>query len=133
MNRYEFKGERPLRTKVGRIIARDFERIVHGGRGAYVEIANKDIITEELKLVSAPHSYYKEFRTGTDRVKFYYQLRTVKYADYKVGFWYVSPRDLQGFEVVKKVLPNKPDIPTYCLICKRINGTHDEGCPNANR
>lgn len=24
----------------------------------------------------------------------------------------------------------KTDIPTYCIVCRRLNGQHDEGCPN---
>lgn len=99
MNKYEFKGVRPLRTKIGIEVAKDFTRIVHGGRGAYVEIDDKDIIREALKFVEARHIYYGGYRTK-DGVKFYFQRRTIKYADYKIGFWYVSPVDLQGFEVV---------------------------------
>lgn len=101
MNKYKFKGEKPLQTKkTGLVIARDFTRIVHGGRGAYVEIADKDINKAAMTLIKARHTYYDEYRAGDELVKFYLQRRTVKYADYKVGMWYVSPVDLQGFEVV---------------------------------
>jgi hypothetical protein len=36
-----------------------------------------------------------EYRSKDDRqIKLYEQLRKVKYADYKIGFYYISPEDL---------------------------------------
>lgn len=108
MNKYGFCGERPLRTIRGTNVANDFVRIVHGGRGVYVEIDDKDILKEALIPVSARHIYYTEFRTGYDGIKFYYQLRTVAYADYRIGLWYVSPIDLQGFKIVGRYKTGEP-------------------------
>lgn len=39
--------------------------------------------------------YYTEYRTNDDsNVKIYHQTKTVNYADYKIGKYYISPFDL---------------------------------------
>ena len=49
----------------------------------------------QLYRLSDPKVYYIEFRTNdSSNVKVYYQMRTVAYADYKIGYFYVSPADL---------------------------------------
>ena len=98
-----------IRTTKGIPIARGFLRIVHGQRGAYVEIPDNLIIRESLHIPDNAtwreddkyrgKVYYIEYRS-TDGVKFYYQKRYVDYADYLPGMWYVSPKDLQDFEIV---------------------------------
>lgn len=107
MNKYKYVGkEGYIKTKVGLAIARGFERIVHGGRGAYVEIHNDDILLQNIQIpddqlwrVGNDMAYYVESRSlCSNRVKFYFQQKLVDYADYKIGFWYVSPIDLQDFE-----------------------------------
>ncbi len=37
--------------------------------------------------------YYVEYRT-TDNIKIYYQKRLVKYADYKLKYFYIALEDL---------------------------------------
>lgn len=89
-------------TKSGLQIAHDYERIVHGKRGDYIEISNEQMIglniyvpkDQEWRLYNEK-VYYVEFRTGdVSNVKIYHQMRTVKYADYKEGFFYLDPEDV---------------------------------------
>lgn len=108
MNRYAFDGTKPIKTKGGVTIATDYTQIVHGGRGAYAEFDDNQILITQLHIpieqswrLSNPHAYYIEYRT-IDNVKVYLQLRTVSYANYRYGFYYISPIKLQGFIVVGK-------------------------------
>lgn len=44
-----------------------------------------------------PYVFYDEWRSRCPgNVMIYYQRKTVSYADYVVGLWYVSPTDLEG-------------------------------------
>jgi len=83
-------------------ISSGYERIVFGGRGDYIEIVGEDL---DVKNIHIPHAqlyrlndnrvYYTEFRTSDEAlVKVYFQKKTVSYADYKVGFFYVSVNDI---------------------------------------
>lgn len=85
-----------LRTKSGVLIARTYIRVVHGDRGDYVEfVPDRDIImSDSLRPSSRMHRYYYEWRTVPDNVKLYEQRMRVDYADYRQGYWYVSPRQL---------------------------------------
>jgi len=83
-------------------IATDFVRVVHGKRGSYYEFTakhlesfrkNYSIPTNALWRRNSKHAYYIEYRTR-DNVKIYYQLKTVSYADYKVGMYYISINDI---------------------------------------
>ena len=39
--------------------------------------------------------YYWEFRSmDVSNVMIYFQMKTVNYADYKIGFFYVDPEDV---------------------------------------
>ena len=89
-------------TKCGTLVANSYERVVIGGRGPYVEFTDKQI---ELNSFIIPKNqlyrltdlriYYIEFRSNDDsNVKLYYQLKTVAYADYKIGYFYIDPADL---------------------------------------
>lgn len=88
----------------GLLFAHNFTRVVRGSRGDYVEFTNEQII---------PKLYYKfndnilfdinnfDKYTGfyyhwlyplfDKETKVYFQLKTVKYADYKLYHFYVSP------------------------------------------
>jgi len=89
----------------GLLFAHKFERVVHGGRGNYVEFTYEQIL---------PKLYYKFEEDNTEfdinnfdkytgyyyhwlyplfdkETKVYFQLKTVKYADYKLYHFYVSP------------------------------------------
>ena len=103
-----------LYTKCGTLVANSYERVVIGGRGPYVEFNDKQI---ELNSFVIPKNqlyrltdlriYYIEFRSRDDsNVKLYYQLKTVAYADYKIGYFYIDPSDLctqNGTQCLKPV------------------------------
>lgn len=89
-------------TKAGTHIATGYERVVIGNRGPYVEFTADQLWRMRMRVPAKefyrffdPLAYYAEFRTSDDAdVKVYMQRKLVDYADYKVGFWYVSPFDL---------------------------------------
>jgi len=92
-------------TKTGLYLATGYERVVIGDRGPYVEFLSEQMIHESLhmpedcKYRTTPkhkhHVYYYEYRsTDASYVKVYHQRRTVGYADYIVGLYYISPFDL---------------------------------------
>lgn len=99
------------------LFAKEFTRIVHGGRGDYVEFTRSQIIPklfykfpsetieDNLEGISRDivefdintfekytgfyyHWLYPEYSINT---KVYFQLKTVKYADYKLYHFYVAP------------------------------------------
>jgi len=91
-----------LFTKTGLKVSIGYERIVIGGRGPYVEFTDEQIIQTNFLVpedqrwrFTNSNSYYNEYRTSQDNVKVYHQKKTVDYADYKVGMWYISPFDLK--------------------------------------
>ncbi|MFX1453817.1 MAG: hypothetical protein ACFFDB_00445 [Promethearchaeota archaeon] len=99
---------KPLWSKTGLLIAIDFIRVEHGGRGNYYEIAPHHICMGNLKIPlnklwklrflneKNPTIDYIEFRTIRENIKVYYQINTqyVDYADYRIHFYYVSVRNV---------------------------------------
>jgi len=91
----------------GTLFADGFERIVHGGRGDYVELTQDQI---KVPLVSKfghilPNQisnesfyYYWLIPIGREE-KVYWQCNIVRYADYKIGFYYISPKLLKKFHL----------------------------------
>jgi hypothetical protein len=82
-------------------IATQYQRVVIGQRGPYVEFTKNQICDHELYIpksqlyrLSDPKVYYIEFRTLQNNVKVYYQMRSVAYADYLINHFYISPTDL---------------------------------------
>ena len=84
-----------------------YERVVHGGRGAYVELQRGHIthnlvsrfgneIPEEIDDAESFYYYYLIPEGRSEKV--YWQIKTVKYADYKKGYYYISPDLLLPFE-----------------------------------
>ena len=88
-----------------------YERVVIGERGAYVEFTREQIVAPLVyRFGSAPHSaldvlpvagscdhYYVWLEPVPDRrVKVYWQVKPVAYADYKRGFYYVAPTMLHA-------------------------------------
>ena len=93
------------------LFAKEFTRVVHGGRGDYVEFTREQIFPRLFYKFSSEIVYDKnivefdinrfEKYTGfyyhwlypecSVDTKVYFQLRTVKYADYKLYHFYVSP------------------------------------------
>lgn len=88
-----------FKTESGTVVAKGYERIVIGGRGPYVEFTEAQIVKDAIVIpenmqwrLSNGNSYYDEWRTTDEsNVKLYQQKKTVDYADYKVGFWYITP------------------------------------------
>ena len=91
-----------LYTNAGLPLLTSYNRVVFGGRGPYVEvydtkIKNKNIHVpvEQIYRLTDLRVYYVEFLSNDlSNVKVYYQLKTVAYADYKIGLFYISPFDL---------------------------------------
>lgn len=90
--------------KNGTLFANGFNRVVHGERGDYVEF-EKDHIQQNLiskfnnDLNEENDYYYWWLYPESDpEVKVYLQKRTVKYADYKVDKYYISPAFLKEFK-----------------------------------
>ena len=100
----------------GELIAVNYERIVYGDHGPYIEFRKDQIEWDSFpqsKDKGASISYYDEYHTADGNVKLYAQRKTVSdqpnpppgkysvhhnraegYADYKVGYYYISPDDL---------------------------------------
>lgn len=107
MNKYKYTGNLDdfISTKNDFIVSKGFNRIVHGERGAYVELTNDQILVSQLYVKSENYwrfessvVYYIAWHT-LDDVMVYQQLREVDYADYIIGNWYISPVFLANFEV----------------------------------
>ena len=99
----EKTGPIKLLSLSGTEIAKDFTRVVIGDYGAFIEISPKDILMENIMIKPGQEYRMKEKRyaehvkyhwyTTRDHAnpKLYFQQKTVDYADYKVGMWYISP------------------------------------------
>lgn len=95
------------------LMATGYNRIVFGTRGPYIEFDPRHIIHTNIHIpesqlfrLSDPRIYYIEFRScDVNLIKVYYQMRTVAYADYRIGMFYVSPLELKliGGESVLKI------------------------------
>lgn len=91
-----------LFTKDKTPVSNGYNRIVIGNRGPYVEFTEDQLILksfhipkDQLYRLSDKRVYYTELRSiDESNVKLYFQLQTVAYADYKIGFFYISPYDL---------------------------------------
>ncbi len=86
----------------GTLLARGYTRVVIGKRGPYVEFYKQHIqwdafyipVEMQYRLVYGI-VFYEEYRSkDPSYVKLYLQKRTVAYADYHVGYCYISPFDL---------------------------------------
>lgn len=97
-----------IKTSSGLPVANGFLRVVHGQRGDYVEFEESQIIKgnltipeKELWRTKNLNAHYIEYRSNDETfAKIYQQRKLEDYADYRPGFWYISPRDLQDFEIV---------------------------------
>ena len=89
-------------SQSGLHLATGYTRVVIGGRGPYVEFLqrhiefnNFGIPDEEEYRINDLRAYYIEYRSKCEsNVKLYVQKRTVAYADYKIGYCYLSPFDV---------------------------------------
>lgn len=111
-------------------VAIDCNRVVSGLRGPYIEFDKKHIIMDALYIPDDllwrvnPRGQFKnikyvEWYSLDDRCMFYEQLSTVNYADYKIGCFYASPKELQWKGVVKMHTTPKPGL---------IISTEEVGC-----
>ena len=97
--------------KNGTLFATGYNRIVHGGRGDYVEFEKEHIVQKLYSLFNNEPTddldiYYYWLYPESDReTKVYLQKKTVKYADYKIGKYYVSPYLLKDFKDPEQLFP----------------------------
>ena len=88
--------------KNGNLVANGYESVVIGDHGAYLEFDKTQIRYDLLKTKegeewrennNSPYVKYnwKETPNGT---KVYEQTKKVRYAEYKVGYFYIDPNDL---------------------------------------
>jgi len=90
----------PVYFKDGTLFACDYIRIVHGGRGDYMELEKSQIAVELIskfnqelpKEVSNENFYYYWLIPKNRTEKIYWQIKTVDYADYKIGKYYIDPK-----------------------------------------
>lgn len=101
-----FQMNRNLYFKDGTLFANGYERVVHGGRGDYVEL-KKEQIQVQLEsqfnqrvpnYLSNEQFYYYWMKPIGREEKVYWQCNPVLYADYKRNFYYISPNLLIPFE-----------------------------------
>ena len=82
-------------TASGLPIAKGYKRIVIGDRGPYIEFGCNQLYMEKLHIPKQRHVYFTEWRTNDEsNTMVYHQKRTVKYAEYIIGLYYISPSDL---------------------------------------
>lgn len=96
--------------KDGTLFAESFNRVVHGGRGDYVEFEKEQILVQLESLFNndIEHDkidtyYWWLVPINNKNVKVYLQRKTVKYADYKIGKYYVSPNFFKDFKDPEKL------------------------------
>ena len=97
----------PICTLKGTEFASGFSRVVIGDYGAFLEIAgnqiNRDVIHvqpgQEYRLGEPRYAEHVKYIWTTvpdgSNVKIYWQKKTVEYADYRPGMYYVSPFEIQ--------------------------------------
>ena len=91
--------------KDGILFADGYERIVHGGRGDYMELTLNQIkvpleshFKQKLpKFLTNEPFYYYWLKPEGRAEKIYWQCNLVNYADYKRNFYYISPKLLLSF------------------------------------
>lgn len=83
-------------------LSEGYDRIVIGDYGAYLEIAPERFFIENIEVTPGEEYRLKgQYRNtikylwycpkGHPEIKIYAQLHRVKYADYKPGYFYISP------------------------------------------
>jgi len=92
--------------KDGVLFSDGYERVVHGGRGDYVELKKEQIkvslqsrFKQELpKELTDEEFFYYWLEPLNREEKIYWQCKQVHYADYKRNFYYISPDLLIPFD-----------------------------------
>jgi len=92
------------------LFANEFVRVIHGNRGDYVEFKKDQIIPDLISKFnnnitnnSNNFYYYWLYPVNNPEIKVYFQQRIVKYADYKIGMYYVSPDLFLDFKDPEKL------------------------------
>lgn len=113
-------------TKAGALFAVGYVRIVYGDHGPYIEFEAKHIKAQLKRKFNRPlpsHCFYEWLETTDSSVKVYDQKRNVKhlknppqggfvgnreegYADYRSGYLYVAPNDLNIDRIQKEPVVN---------------------------
>ncbi|MCK5018467.1 MAG: hypothetical protein KAS32_15515 [Candidatus Peribacteraceae bacterium] len=112
-------GENDIKfyTHSGLLVANGYTRVVIGDRGPYIEFKGSQICQRNIFIpdnekwrLNSSNSFYIEYRSKCESyVKLYYQVKTVSYADYKVGLWYIDPNVLTSNKY-KNLIGNTKDI-----------------------
>ena len=103
--------EQKIYLKNDVLFANEFVRVVHGGRGDYVEFYEEQILCPLISRFgndiqnerTSEHYYYWLYPESYRNTKVYLQLKTVKYADYKIGMLYVAPNEFKDFRDPEKL------------------------------
>jgi len=107
-------GKHKLYSANGLLLLRGYTRVVIGDRGPYIEATLDNINPLNVRIPKNQEwrvkdeewmdkVFYAEYRSQCDSyVKIYWQMKTVSYADYKIGHFYISPSDLYMDEEGKK-------------------------------
>ena len=112
----------PIFSLDGFLLANKADRIVIGDYGAFIEVADKDMVKENLKVKPGQEYRINEERYAKNvkyhwyipkegyETKCYYQQRSVSYADYKPGCWYFSPYEvcLEENLIKEEIYPASP-------------------------
>ena len=85
-----------------KLLATGYTRIVAGERGAYIEFTPENMCMKNLQIppdqkwrLQSDVAYYIEHRSRDEaNIKVYEQRRTVGYADYRIGMFYIAPGDV---------------------------------------
>lgn len=134
-------------TKDGDLICSGYARIVIGDYGAFIEIspeqANSEIYDieegQEYRVNNPRYMYNVKYNwltiKGSD-LKIYQQKKTVSYADYKPGMYYISPHEelVYGYRINSdkkfrgSITLNFDVIPSNCGECPLYmnNAVYDE-------
>lgn len=97
--------DRNLYFKDETLFSKGYERVVHGGRGDYVELTKAQIqldlkshFKQELPAeLSDEEFFYYWLEPVSREEKVYWQVRQVDYADYKRNYYYINPKLLLPF------------------------------------
>lgn len=122
MNAYVYTGAeknegniehaREVRTETGLLVAKDFTRIIHGNHGAFIEIHNDDIVKENIHIPknqayrpTFAEASYNEWRTNDslNLMLYFERKRADEIADYRIGYWYISPEHILNFDIIAKI------------------------------
>lgn len=89
-----------LSNEEGTLLSRGYTRVVVGDYGAFIEFSPEQVQRQNLLPVCGPGGrggvkYNWLVTTDASRTKVYEQLGTVRYADYRVGMYYVDPDEVR--------------------------------------